>query len=234
VGQAHVFDPKSRKLNRQYAFTTCIRAEGPFEFSVISQPATTRQEYLSALRTTITSAVDRVRSLKTPAERIAIHLPKRFGREEREVVSAAAVPDPSKPPIQIDVLQVTPEEDFFALDTASSNGLPPRGICVALDSSTMLLYTEGRDELQPWQNRLPTALRVRYFGNSNQQVLYDLLSQILDLSQVNYRGFNAASSPVSLVYSSLVAKLLSHLPAAWIDRLSAEDKHRLETRMWFL
>jgi hypothetical protein len=234
VGHSHTYDPKDRSVDRQYAFTTCIRADGPFEFNVISKPVSSREDYLAALRSVIAQALNRIRNLNRPVGQIALHLPKRFGREEREVVDAAIAEGRTALPIQVEVLQVTTEEDFFVLDSASKNGLPGRGISVVLDENSRLLYTEGRDELQPWRNRLPTAVRVRYFGKSNDQVLYDLLAQVFDLSQVNYRGFNAASTPVTLVYSSLVAKLLAHLPPGWLDKLSADQKRQLESRMWFL
>jgi len=234
IGQAHTYDAVKRHTSRRYAFTTCIRAEGPFEFNVISKPAENKAEYLAALRQTVASALDRVKQLKRPVEQIALHLPKRFGYEERLAIESALSSNSESSATHVEVLQVTHEEDFFLLDSASKTGLPARGTMVFLDRRSCMLYTEGREELQPWQNRAPTAIRARYFGNSNEQVLYDLLAQTFDLSQVNYRGFNATSSPVSIVYSSLVAKLLAHLPPDWQDKIEPHDRARLESRMWFL
>jgi hypothetical protein len=234
VGHSHTYDPKDRQTDRQYAFTTCVRADGPFEFNIVSRPVSSRKDYLNALGAVVDMALSRIRKLEQPVSQIALHLPKRFGWEERAVVDSAIKKEGAAMAVQVEVLQVTAEEDFFVLDSAAKTGLPNKGICVRLDKTSHLLYTEGRDELKPWQNRMPTAVRVRYFGTSNDQVVYDLLSQVFDLSQVNYRGFNAASTPVTLVYSSLVAKLLAHLPHGWLDKLTPEQKRELESRMWFL
>lgn len=234
VGQSHIYNPSNRQVDRRYAFTTCVRADGPFEFNVISEPATDRTQYLKSLSQNVQSAIDRAKTLSTPVNQITIHLPKRFGYEERRAIESVLAKQSQESAICIEVLQVTHEEDFFVLDSASKNGLPAKGTFVLLDQRSCVLYTEGREELQPWQNRMPSAIRARYFGNVNDQVFYDLLSQVFDLSQVNYRGFNAASSPVSLVYSSLVAKLLAHLPQGWLEKLHPDDRKQLESRMWFL
>jgi len=61
-----------------------------------------------------------------------------------------------------------------------------------------------------------------------------VLRQINDLSQVNWRGFNARSKPISIFYGSLVAQLLSHVPATRMKNLSDEAKAFLEERMWFI
>ena len=55
-------------------------------------------------------------------------------------------------------------------------------------------------------------------GNQGAALLYEvpdgvdplsLIAQVYDLSQVNFRGFNGASKPVSLLYSEAIALVLS-------------------------
>jgi len=61
-----------------------------------------------------------------------------------------------------------------------------------------------------------------------------LLRQINDLSQVNWRGFNARSKPISIYYGSLIAQLLSHIPASRMKTLPPAAKTLLQERMWFI
>jgi hypothetical protein len=80
------------------------------------------------------------------------------------------------------------------------------------------------------------ALRVTPQGKNfvNQRVLA-ILRQINDLSQVNWRGFNARSQPISVYYGTLIARLLSHVPADTVGRLYETPARKLlEERMWFV
>jgi hypothetical protein len=92
------------------------------------------------------------------------------------------------------------------------------------------LYTEGRDDPRSWRDRLPAAIRVQDHSGQSQ-LSRDALREVLDLSQVNFRGFNARSSPAPLVYSYRVAKLIESIADVAADTAVHPD---LAETMWFL
>jgi hypothetical protein len=207
-----------------------LRTDGVFKFSTFASAAQTKAEYLSGLKQTVTEALTRIEAEKLPVESLSLHIPKEFGREEAEVIQQAVRDRGAEKRLRIHTLKITDENTFFVVDDASSDGVPSRGTCVKIGNRDFLLYTEGREEKQRWRNRIPTALRIRYYDEDTAaSVVTELISQVFDLSQTNWRAFNAMSRPVSILYSELIAGLLGH--GAVPQESSAQA---LSTKLWFL
>jgi hypothetical protein len=201
-----------------------------YKFSTFANVAHNQAEYLAGLKATVAEALGRITAEGPPPESLSLHLPKEFGREEAKVLDEVVRDYDSQGRFRIHTLKVTDEENFFIVDNAAPDGVPARGTCVQISDRDFLLYTEGREEKQKWRNRIPTALRVRYYDRDTPpSVVTDLVSQVFDLGQSNWRGFNALSRPVSVLYSELIAELLGHgiVPEGRV-------KDALSTRLWFL
>jgi argonaute-like protein implicated in RNA metabolism and viral defense len=56
----------------------------------------------------------------------------------------------------------------------------------------------------------------------------EVVSQVFDLSMSNWRAFNARGYPVSILYSTLISRILRHAD------LTADQTESLRERMWFL
>ena len=230
VGRSELFNPTTRTRERTIAFTTCLRSDGVFKFSTFANAAHSTQEYLSGLKATVGQALEKIAAENLPIETLSLHVPKEFGREEAEVLKEVVHGYHKEGRVRIHTLKVTDDDSFFVVDNAAPDGVPARGTCVKIGERDFLLYTEGREEKQKWRNRIPTALRVRYYdGDTPPSVVTDLVSQVFDLGQSNWRGFNALSRPVSILYSELIAALLAHgiVP-------DGKLKDTLSTKLWFL
>lgn len=230
VGRSELFNPTTRTRERAIAFTTCLRSDGIFKFSTFANPAHSAKEYLSGLKTTMGEALDKIAAENLPIETLSLHVPKEFGREEADALAEVVSGHKMQDRVRIYTLKVTDDDSFFVVDNAARDGVPARGTCVKIGERDFLLYTEGREEKQKWRNRIPTALRVRYYdSDAPPTVVTDLVSQVFDLGQSNWRGFNAMSRPVSILYSELTAEMLGHgiVP-------DAKFKKALSTRLWFL
>jgi argonaute-like protein implicated in RNA metabolism and viral defense len=108
--------------------------------------------------------------------------------------------------------------------------MPARGTCIRIAHSQFLLYTEGMEDLRSAARRTPCSVQIRLRHVPNGVDPLSLVAQVYDLSQVNFRAFNGASKPVSLLYSEIIARALKHE-----DLASALAKHpELNERMWFL
>ena len=234
LGRAHLYDPLTRQTTRYLAFTSCFSARGLFKFIALADVAYSRQEYLSILTNVVTSSMERAEQTSSQVNNLTIHVPKEMGREENEAIRRAVETHNKGRVLQIQVVKVTEEESFFAVDQRYQDGIPKRGTVLRVSDQDYILYTEGRDEKETWRARVPTALRVtpqRGTTGSHQQ----LLRQIQDLSQVNWRGFNARSQPISLYYGNLIARILSHVaPERIIGLYSDKARPVIQDRMWFL
>lgn len=236
LGRAYVFDSQTRRNTGYMAFTTCFSARGPLRFISLAEFAKTKKEYLDALRKVVGVSLSRADEIGSSVTTLTVHAPKEMQREEMEVIRAAVRSHVKQSVVEIVVVKVTDESSFFALDERFQDGVPRRGTAVQVSDRELMLYTEGREEKESWTNRVPVALRVAPSGPPlTEAKMLSVLRQINDLSQVNWRGFNARSRPISVYYGSLIARLLSHVPPEMAAALYSQEALKiLEERMWFL
>jgi len=236
IGKSYLYDPQTRQTVGFVGFTACFSARGRFEFLTLAELASNREEFLRLLGEVISSSLQKAEALGRSISSLTLHVPKEMGRQEMEAINRAVDAHKRQNIVQIFVTKVSEEETYFALDTGHKDGVPKRGTVIRLSDKDYLLYTEGREEKEPWLNfRSPVALRVTPLFRTNQSVtVQSVLRQVHDLSQVNWRGFNARSKPISTYYGRLIAEILCHVPASRMRDLSTEAKDLLEKRMWFI
>ncbi|HXM80421.1 MAG TPA: Piwi domain-containing protein [Burkholderiales bacterium] len=236
VGRVHLYDRQTRKTAVSIGFTACFTGTGQFKFTSIGRIARTRDEYFKLLRDTVEGTLSRAIKEGAKPTTLSVHVPKEFSNEERRIVTAAAVNVAKSEAIEINVIRINDEDYLFAVDPATKDGVPPRGTVIEMSAREFMLYTEGREEKQAWSQRTPTALRVVPQDHAVTPLKSKaLIAQINDLSQVNWRGFNARSKPISILYGNLIARTLSHISPQSIEKLYGDKALALlQTKMWFL
>jgi len=236
LGRSYLFDPQTRQTTGYMGFTACFSARGQFQFLALADVTDRHDEYLNLLGKVVSTSLERAEALRRPISSLTLHVPKQVSREEMAVVNAAVNAHANENILQVVVAKVSEEDTFFAVDSQFKDGVPRRGTVLQVSDRDYVLYTEGRDEKESWVNyRSPVALRVTPMNGARHSVaVRSVLRQINDLSQVNWRGFNARSKPISVYYGSLIAQLLSHVPATRMKSLSADVRSLLERRMWFI
>jgi hypothetical protein len=236
VGRADVFDPHERTAVRYIGYTACFSARGRFQFVSLADVARTRTEYLNSLRNVVSTSLDKVERSGSHIASLTIHLPKEISYEESIAVGEAVRSQEGKSFTQISIVKVTDEDSYFVVDNRFPDGIPSRGTVIQTGDKDFMLYTEGREEKQSFRKRLPTALRI---APQTEQLApsfaMELIRQVHDLSQVNWRAFNARSRPISILYGELIAKILSHVPQSSVNDLYTKEALKtLEERMWFI
>lgn len=236
IGRAYLYDPISRQTTGFMAFTACFSARGPLKFVSLGEVTRSRRSYIEALHNIVESSLSRADALQMEITSLTVHAPKEMQKEEMQAIRSAANTHKVKTPLQPLVVKVTDEPNFFAVDDQYRDGVPRRGTVVQVSDSAYMLYTEGREEKEAWTARLPVALRITPQGESmGPPRTLATLRQVNDLSQVNWRGLNARSRPISVYYGRLIAEILSHLSADQVEALRQGEPHRmLQERMWFL
>jgi len=236
LGRSYLFDPQSRQTTGYMGFTACFSARGLFQFVALAEVTDDRRKYLKLLGDVVSTSLERAEALGRGVSSVTLHVPKHMSREEMDAVYGAVRSHPRQNILQIVVVKISEEEIFFAVDTRFKDGIPHRGTVLQINDRDYLLYTEGRDEKESWANfRVPVALRITpQNGARHPGGIKTVIRQINDLSQVNWRGFNARSKPISNYYGTLIARLLSHVPAERMRNLSDSSRSLLEERMWFI
>lgn len=236
VGRADVFDPIERTATQYIGYTACFSATGNFKFVTLANVARTHKDYLDSLQKVVSSSINKAEQSGSHVTSVTLHLPKEVSYEESDVVARAVRNQEARTVAQISIAKVTDEASFFAVNENSPDGLPSRGTVIQTSDDDFMLYTEGREERQSFRNRIPTALRIapQSIQITESQTM-EIIRQIHNISQVNWRAFNARSRPISILYGELIAKLLSHVPQNSVGNLyTKEALTMLEERMWFI
>lgn len=236
VGRADVFDPHERTATRYIGYTACFSASGNFKFITLARIAATKKEYLESLSNVVSESIAKANQSGGHISSLTLHLPKEIGYEESEAVAKVVREQEAKTFAQISLVKITDEGSYFAVDESSPDGMPSRGTVIQTSDREYMLYTEGREEKQSWRNRIPTALRIapKFEDRVPSQTL-EIIRQVHNLSQVNWRAFNARSRPISILYGELIAKILSHVPQDSVEGLYREEAlSMLQERMWFI
>jgi len=236
AGRVHLFDVMKPSETGMLAFTACFSAEGLFKFVHFGQVVTSREEFLDSLTKSIEYSIDRAVSDSQSIRSITIYTSREISTEEMMSIQGVLKSNLRRDGLQPVAVKITEESQYFVVDSGSSYGIPPQGTVVQTTDRDMVLYTEGMDEPSRWSRRMPVAVRVTPQSDTlTEQQTRGLLRQVNDLSQMNYRGFNAQSRPIPTYYGSLIARMLSHIPRSIVAEMQGRSSAELlRERMWFL
>jgi len=228
MGRSESYNPKTRERERIMSFTTCLQSNGVYQFANFGRACDKNTDYLQELRRTLELTIKRVQAMQPQPKSLTLHFPKDFSYEDRDICRQVVAA--SQPSFQrIELVKISEEERFFAIDDDSPDQVPKRGTCIRLSKIDSLLYTEGSEERQPWANRPPTAVRIRHFTDQPTDLpTRDIVGQVYDLSLSNWRAFNARGFPVSIYYSELISRILRQAD------LSQVQGDNIADRLWFL
>lgn len=230
MGRSDTFDPQTRQKKGFIAFATCMRGDGVYRVSHFGQPTDDFESHLGNLKDIVRQALQDQCGTSRDIDYIVLHLPKEIGKYEFKAIKDVVTEEElnGQHPCTIHVLKVSDDDRFFAVDKSIPEWTPQKGLCLRLSDSEALLYTEGREERQAWRHRLPSTVHVRnQSGDLHSEIGRQLLTQVYDLSLMNWRAFNAKGTPITLLYSKLIAKILKHSKGTQIS-------NNLNETLWFL
>jgi hypothetical protein len=174
-------------------------------------------------------------------EQVVLHSFKRIGNAEADAVREAVqyVSNATDKEISYLLIHIEDSESLYIFDTGDRTYLPQAGQVVKLGYRQSLLLTEGRERYDKRKIGFPHPYRVTMdkrskVGSEDYELIFEnALDQILGLSKMNWRGFNAAAIPVTLNYSRLLAEVVGFCrnDAEWQEIV---DRDELKDKAWFL
>jgi argonaute-like protein implicated in RNA metabolism and viral defense len=229
IGRTEKVDFRSRQRRTYQAFATCSSSTGRFGF-VSVHPEVDEDNIVESLKKATVLALSNAEKLNLPYDSLVIHLTGELKRDEVEGIEEAVGQFHTASEVPVCVLSVSEDNDIFVVDDGNPAGIPSRGVVIQLRPSEYLLLTEGNEDLGAARFRTPCSVRIRIRRVPDGLDAAALIAQVYDLAQVNFRGFNAASKPVSVLYSELIARVLRCENVA--EALA--ERQELSQRMWFL
>lgn len=229
VGRADVRASDGER-RRTFGYAVAFVANGAYLSTHSFPPASSDGDYEQQLTRAITAALLESRHSDSSASRIVIHLSKRTG--SREVTAAqTALKEARMADLPVAFVRIDDSSLFEFLDGAEPTFAPPKGLTLRLSERRALVQVETATNFGPARRPLLVELDKR--STVTPKDLGSLVLQIFRLGHANWRGFNARSKPVTLLYGERLAELVGYMNerGQWDP---ASMRSELRGRPWFL
>ena len=130
------------------------------------------------------------------------------------------------------ILRFDDSHDYLSFDSSFNSLVPLESTKVELSKKNYLVWFEGQQYGQfTIRHRIGSPVRVfvDYPKNITHEQIIDYLQDAINLSGANWRGFNAKSIPVSLLYAQLISHFISKFDKYNLDNIDIEN-----LTPWFL
>ncbi len=225
---------RAQDKNKKFlvGFVTLFTYDGDFLLMHSKAPVIDWDNYVSGLEILIIEAIDEYEKRKDTPEEIIVHFHKRPGYRELESIKNALKSRNSQ--THYAMLHINEYSNFRLFDTAHRTYNPQSGLKVEISKHESLLLIDGRIGDERRKMGVPRVLDIIMDKRSTLPIdnFPDLVKQISDFSRINWRGFNAATIPVTLNYSKLIARLISEIGTEHWNQIVASGK--LKDKSWFL
>ncbi|HWC36439.1 MAG TPA: Piwi domain-containing protein [Mycobacteriales bacterium] len=227
VGRADI--RRDGDTKRIFGYALSFNSNGSYRHTWSFTPAADEDSYSSRLEDAVVAALETDMPVDDPPERLVVHLGRRTGQREIFAVSQAMVRAGKTLPVLI--VRLDDSSLYDVADAGTDHFAPSKGLAVQIAASRMLLQTEAASALGVPDGPLLIELDRRSAGSS--ELIHSVTAQAFRLAHANWRGFNARSSPVTLAYGELLAKLVGYLEEVdtWDPSLLRSE---LRDRPWFL
>jgi len=182
------------------------------------------EEYVEALKQTLVRTITAVRDQDgwrtTDSVRLVFHAFKPFKGREAEAIEGA-VASLGFERVTFAFVHVIDDHPYMMFDEEnpgirSRDGLkgvfaPPRGLIATLDENEVLLCPIGSREVKLASHGTPAPLLLRLDRRSTFRDLRYLARQAFDFSCHSWRSLDASHVPITILYSNLIASLLTGL-----------------------
>lgn len=225
IGRRDIGPEQQRR--RIFGYAVTFISNGTYRQTWSFAPAADESTYLARLGETVQAALKG--DLDFEPRRLVIHLSRRTGRREIEVVERAMKQAGITLPTAF--LRLDDTTPWDSADTDDETWAAPKGLVVQLGPRRALLQAEELSATGPPDGPLLIELDQR--STVSQDAFGDLVGQVFRLAHANWRGFNARSKPATLVYGEELAGLVGYLSdvQSWNpDHLRSD----LRNRPWFL
>jgi len=218
-----------KKITRYFAYSVLTDSSGIFKEINSIGKCSNKEEYLQKLSNFITNIVNKYAN---DYDNFVIHCPfkiRRFELEEiKETLKQFNNNNHNK---HFVVLKINTNNKYFGFNSSANSLVPYENTYLQLSEKEFLIWFEGLQYHNPKINKRisgPTHIEFYYCNKDltiNDKKLY--LQDVLNLSGVNWRGFNSKSMPISIHYTRLVSKFIQHF--------SKYDEIKIENiNPWFL
>ena len=224
LGSVVISDGVFGTKERMVGITTVFSGDGCYWLSNLSQ-SVPFEEYRDSLLASLRATVAQVRTdmnwQKGDSIRLVFHSFKPFKDAEAEAVKEV-MKELGEFDVQYAFLHVIEDHPYLLFDRGQEGVrwasqpvkgefAPQRGLFFQLSSREVLITLTGPKDLKRPEDGMPFPLLLRLHRSSTFDDVIYLAQQLYVFSNLSWRSFFPSSTPVTILYSQLIAKLLGEL-----------------------
>lgn len=227
LGCSSIKENRFSKGRRVVGFTTLFSGDGTYLIGNRSR-VVEYEQYLPELVENLKIAIDEVRKRynwqKGSSVRLVFHVFKPFNKYEIKAIEEVATYFGNDHEISFAYLTISQIQPYLLIDMAQKGeedrtdrsklkGVwsPLRGEGVRLDDFNVLVQLTGPAEIKKYTHGGSYPVLVKLHTASSFRDIDYLSQQVFTFSSISWRGFSLSPTPVTLEYSTLIAKLLGKL-----------------------
>jgi len=221
IGQSHKKN-SINKIEKYYSYSIMTDSSGIFNNIKILSSNTNKEEYLNGL-------VDNLKTLilneVNNYDNIVIHTSFRLRDAEISKINdlIAILSEETKKNFM--VIRFSDKHSYMGFNINANSKTPFESTIIQLTNNEYLLWFEGLSSTtHTVKTRIsaPMHLTIDFPTPNNYNQTRDNLQDAINLSGANWRGFNAKTTPVSILYARLLSSFLAKFEEYNLEEINIE------------
>jgi hypothetical protein len=213
--------------NRFIGSAFCFRNDGRFAgFNAFEKDDS------EALATSLKETIEQYIEENKGIERLVIHYYKKMSKREEEPIRA--VLNNLNLSVPYVIITINESEDYILFDNSFDGKMPQSGTFIKTKWNEFILCNNTRysKETGTRLDGFPLPIKIK-FQSSNYETINDinvvreLIDQVYQFSRMYWKSVRQRSMPVTIEYSELVAKMISHFDNKELEPFARNS-------LWFL
>lgn len=228
IGQTYKKDLTS-KINRYFSYSILTDTTGLFKGIKILANTNNTDDYAKNLSVSLKEIISKNSNQYSS---FVIHTSFRMNNKDIKIIKSTLDEIKENTDLTFAVLRFDDNHDYLFFDKEFNSLVPLESTKVALSYSTYLVWFEGQQYGNfSIRHRIgaPMKIKVDYPNEIKISKITDFLQDAINLSGANWRGFNAKSIPISLLYAELISKFVSSFNEYGLEPINIEN-----ITPWFL
>lgn len=206
IGSAHKLTADGQ-VERYFAYSVCLDSSGIYRRLEVLADEHSEEGYIAALQRNLVNLLGHPEF--ADYKKCALHLP--FKIKHREIDSIKAAIEQVRT-MEFKVLKINIKNKFFAYSDHNTR-TPYASTLVELNPHEFLVWFEGLQQGREVLNdRISPPVHIEFLRSphTSSESVYPYLQDVINLTDTNWRGFNAKVKVISIYYSEIIARYCSN------------------------
>ena len=228
LGQSHIKDEDGH-IKKFFSYSILTESSGLFQGIKILAKSNNIDEYAKNLSDSLKAII---KEYSDRYDSFVIHTSFRMKNRDIKTIKSSLDEIKRDSNVRLAVLRFDDNHDYMGFDDKYNSLVPLESSKVCLSYNKFLIWFEGQQYGQfAIKHRIgaPIKVTIDYPEEISNSEKEEYLQDAINLSGANWRGFNAKSIPVSLLYADLISHFLSAFNKYNLSEINIEN-----LTPWFL